>query len=112
MLAVPQPRWRGHPAGRFFHRYPVGAVGGAIVVALLLVAVFARLEDSTVVNVDSLGSGTAGGYLGIEKRGTKFKSQFGLDDFFAADTLSVYRCGQPTTAYVWAGSGFSKVVMP
>jgi hypothetical protein len=78
-----------------------------------LVAILARMEQSQLVNVDSLGQGAASAYLGIEKRGTKFKDpQYGLDDFLSADTLAVYRCGQSTTAYIWAGSGFIKVVMP
>ncbi len=42
VLAVPGHRGRRHPVRRFLQQYPVGAVGGAIVVALLLVAVFAR----------------------------------------------------------------------
>ncbi len=42
IVAVPRRRWRRHPVGGFLHRYPVGAVGGAIVVALLLVALFAQ----------------------------------------------------------------------
>ena len=78
-----------------------------------LVVILSRLEDSILVNVDSVGRGTAGASLGIEKRGTKFKNQTsGLEDYFSADTLAVYRCGQPKTAYFWAGSGFTKVVLP
>jgi hypothetical protein len=78
-----------------------------------LIAILARLEDTKLVDVDSLGHGGADAYLGIEKRGTKFKRQnIALDDYYPADTLAVYRCGQPTTAYFWAGSGFNKVVIP
>ncbi len=78
-----------------------------------LIVIVARMEESTLMDVDSLGRGAAGGYLGIEKRGTKFKaSNVGVEDFFPADTLAVYRCGQPKTAYFWAATGFTKVVIP
>jgi hypothetical protein len=76
-----------------------------------LIAVLARVEDGTVVDVDTLDM--AGAYLSVEKRGTKFKDPvYGLDDYFAADTLAVRRCGQPTTIYRWDGAAFEKVVIP
>ena len=77
-----------------------------------LVAILGRMEDSMILDVDTLGQTTAGGYLGIERHGTKFKEpDAGLDDYFSADTLAVYRCDQPRTVYVWRGAGFTKVVL-
>jgi hypothetical protein len=77
-----------------------------------LIAVLARVEDSTVVVVDSIGHDMAGAYLTVEKRGTKFKDPiYGLDDYFTNDTLAVHRCGEQTTIYRWDGAAFEKGVI-
>ena len=56
-----------------------------------LVVILTRLDDSTLVNLDSVGRGMAGAYLGIEKRGTKFKDlAYGPEDYLLpADTLAL-----------------------
>lgn len=76
-----------------------------------LVVVFERLADSIVVDVDRLGQDAADGYLMIEPRGSSY-SKDGLEDYFTANTLAVYRCGQPRTVYFWSGLGFRKLVLP
>jgi hypothetical protein len=78
-----------------------------------LVAAMARVQETLLYDIDSLGDAAASGYLGLERRGTKFTNpNTKLDDYFAADTLTVYRCGQPRTAHIWTGLGFSKVTIP
>lgn len=76
-----------------------------------LVVVFERLVDSVVVDVDRLGQTAADGYLMIEPRGSSYPKD-GLEDYFTAATLAVYRCGQARAVYLWSGLGFRKVVLP
>lgn len=77
-----------------------------------LVAILARVTGGVVVEMGELGATSAAGYLGLEPRGRAFKTiDDPIGDFFAADTVTVSRCGQPRTAYVWTGTGFRKVVL-
>jgi hypothetical protein len=78
-----------------------------------LVMVFARMTDSVVSEVDRVGQGTAGGFLVVEPRGRSFVNPAGgLQDYFVADTVALYRCNHSRTAYLWTGLGFRKVELP
>lgn len=75
-----------------------------------LVALMRRGEEYEVFELEPLGNGQASAYLGLEKRGTRFASPLtSTDDFYAADTLSTYRCGSTAVHYVWTGLGFRRV---
>jgi hypothetical protein len=73
-----------------------------------LVAVLNRVEDAFAIDLDTVGQTTADGFLVLQKRGQKYTNAAGLQDFFAADTITFVRCGQPTVAYLWSGSAFRK----
>jgi hypothetical protein len=75
-----------------------------------LVVVFERVTEHIVVDIERLGDSSANGYLMVEPRGSAYVNPAdGLHDYFVSDTLAVYRCGQPATAYFWSGLGFRKV---
>jgi hypothetical protein len=75
-----------------------------------LVALLRRGNEYEVFELEPLGNGQSSAYLGLVKRGTRFESPLtSTDDFYAADTLSAYRCGAPAIHYVWTGLGFRRV---
>jgi len=93
----------GHPDTAFLIKTSQG---------VRLVAAITRVDDIYLVEVDSLGSTAADGVLALEPRGAKFSyPDLPVDEFYPADTLTISRCGQPTTAYFWLGLEFSKVVL-
>lgn len=77
---------------------------------LKLVALMRRGNEYEVFELEPLGNGQSSAYLGLVKRGTRFESPLtSTDDFYAADTLSAYRCGAPAIHYIWTGLGFRRV---
>ena len=80
-----------------------------------LVAVFERIGDFMVqdIDADAVGTAAAEGYLGLRKRGTAFVDpDTHLEDYYANDTLILHRCGQPSVAYLWSGASFRKIALP
>ncbi len=74
-----------------------------------LVALLQRGEEYELFELAPPADGQAA-YLGLEKRGTKYASPLtSTDDFYAADTLTAYRCGTPPVHYLWTGLGFKRV---
>ena len=89
-----------------------GDLGLAVKTAdgIKLVALMRRGKEYEVFELEPLGNGQSSAYLGLVKRGTKFESPLtSTDDFYAADTLSAYRCGAPAIHYIWTGLGFRRV---
>jgi hypothetical protein len=77
-----------------------------------LVVVIERVDEGTVIEVDTLGQGVADGYLRVEPRGSPYADARGFEDYFSSDTLAVHRCGQPPTIYLWSGLDFRKQPLP
>ncbi len=75
-----------------------------------LVAVLSRLEDGRLFDVNALGDAQATAALGVARRGSSYRNPLAdLDEYFATDTPTTERCGQPgRTAYFWNGAGFTK----
>jgi hypothetical protein len=77
-----------------------------------LVTVMARVKENNVIDVDAMGDGAAAGILAVAPRGKAYKvAGDKFDDYFTADTLTVTPCGQSTTAYLWNGFAFRKIVL-
>jgi hypothetical protein len=77
-----------------------------------LAAIFNRIGERMLHDVDGLGETTASAAIGVQRRGTKFRSEgSSVDSYFSADTIVAQRCGAPATAYVWNGLTFTKVVI-
>jgi hypothetical protein len=75
-----------------------------------LVAVFDRIPDPMVVDIDT--APPADGYLALQKKGQPYVDPDNhLKEFFTNDTVIVQRCGQPRDAYFWNGFAFRKIAM-
>ena len=91
---------------------PDAALALAVEGTVHLVVVLERVDDSTVIDIETLGQSAADGYLRVEPRGSTYTDARGLEDYFSADTLAVHRCGQPATVYFWSGLDFRKQSLP
>ena len=79
------------------------APGVAIAVA------FTGLDDARVVQLDTGAGAAAPRILSIARRGTKFTSAAGVDDYFPHATLIATTCAGERTAYSWNGSTFTAI---
>jgi hypothetical protein len=77
-----------------------------------LVVLLARDDHYALFDVDALGDQGATAGLGLGKRGAVFTKAASLfQDFYSADTLTVFTCGGPSASYLWSGFAFYKVAL-
>jgi hypothetical protein len=77
-----------------------------------LVALLNRQKGYLAFDLTSLGEKAAAGTLAVVPRGQRYiRPQAKADEFYSNATLTLHRCGQPATAFVWNGSGFDQIVI-
>jgi hypothetical protein len=74
-----------------------------------LVVAFTGLDDARIVQIDTRAGAAAPRILSVARKGSKFTSAAGADDYFPHATLVAMTCAGDRTAYLWNGATFTAV---